>query len=75
MITPDDDLLIERALSSHRERNPLGEVRPSPAFHDLNDEGRALLFERALRSRALEAAIDVERFSPTVRAVLGRLPR
>lgn len=67
------DDTIERALTAHRERSPLGEIRPSPAFHDLDDAGRVQLFEAGLRARAIEAGLDVDRFSSTVHAVLRRL--
>ncbi|MFK7929409.1 MAG: hypothetical protein AB8H79_14535 [Myxococcota bacterium] len=68
-----DDLLVEQVCSAHRDRDPQGRIRWSPAWHDLGAEDRADAFERTVQSRALEAALDADGRSSTVRAVLSRL--
>jgi hypothetical protein len=72
---PDRDALIEAALSAWRPRAVDGELRFHPAWHDLDEEGRAALFEATRRARALEAALDPEGRSSTARAVLARIQR
>ncbi len=65
--------LIEAAAGAWRPRGSDGGVRPHPAWHDLDDEGRVRAFELALRSRVVEAAVDAEGLSTTARAVLRRI--
>lgn len=65
------EILVEKVLTAHRERDPRGGVKSSPAFHDLDDERRVEAFEEALSTRALEAALDAEGRSTTVKAVLA----
>lgn len=74
-MTPEDETLVEATLSAHRDRDLEGNVRFHPAFHDLDDEGRRRAFDAALRARAIEASIDPEGLSPTVRAILARIRR
>lgn len=69
------ELLIEEALSAHRQQDPRGGPRPSPAFFDLDDEGRLSVFEQSLAQRKMEAALDPAGESTTVRAVLRLLAR
>jgi hypothetical protein len=71
-MTDDDDLLIEQVASAHR---PPGkdELRYHPVWHDLSAEGRVRAFQRARALRVVEAALDSEGKSATVRAVLARL--
>ena len=75
MTERERELLIEEALSAHREQDPRGGMRPSPAFFDLDDDGRLAVFEQALEQRKLEAALDLAGESTTVRAVLKRIAR
>jgi hypothetical protein len=75
MIPPEDEALVEEAASAFRADGPGGAVRSHPAWHDLNAEGRARAFKVARTSRALEAALDPEGLSTTVRAVLARIQR
>ncbi len=70
-----EELLVEEALGAFRPRDPAGGVREHKAFRDLSAEGRAALFEEALRQRALEQALDPEGLSTTARAVLARIAR
>lgn len=71
-MSDDDDALIEQVAGAFRERVQ-GEVRAHPAWYDLDDDGRRAAFERAMRVRALEAALDPEGLSATARAVLARI--
>ncbi len=67
------DLLIEAAASAFRERNSWGRILPSSAWMDLSPADREALFERQLASRFIERALESNRRSSTVRAVLARL--
>lgn len=71
----DRDGLIERVASAHRHRHPDGQITPSPAFFDLDTDGRQEAFERALLNRKMEAALDPEGLSSTARAVLSRIQK
>lgn len=68
----DESALIEETAGAYRPRDPraLGVL---PAWHDLSPEGREQAFELSVQLRALEAALDPQGRSGTVRAVLGRL--
>ena len=69
---PDEGSLIEEVSGAWRPRDPR-EIKPLPAFMDLSPDGREAAFEVALRARRVEAAIDSQGYSSTVRAVLARL--
>jgi hypothetical protein len=71
--TPDEESLVEAASTAWRPRDSDGAARAHPAWHDLNAEGRARAHEAARASRVLEAALDPEGLSSTVRAVLARI--
>ncbi len=75
MSDPDRDReeLIEQVAGAWRPRDPFGALRGHPAFHDLDEAGRAEAFEAARRLRAMEAALDPEGLSTTARAVLARI--
>ncbi|MCA9687470.1 MAG: hypothetical protein KC457_35235 [Myxococcales bacterium] len=66
--------LIEALAGAWRPRDPR-ELRSHPAFWDLSEDGRRRAHALALASRPLEAALDEDGYSTTVRAVLGRLRR
>lgn len=73
-MTPTErEQLIESVVSAHREPDPRGGVRPSPAFYDLDDAGRAEAFERAEVQRAIESALDPEGQNATIKAVLATI--
>jgi hypothetical protein len=74
-MTPEEqEALIASVTSAHRARDPFtGRARSHPAWHDLDDEGRHAAFEATIATRALEAALDPEGLSTTVRAVLARI--
>lgn len=72
-MTPEDELLLEQVVSAHRERRADGSIAGSPAFYDLDAEGRLAAFEETQRQRSLESALHPKGLSTTVLAVLGRL--
>jgi hypothetical protein len=69
----DREALIEAAMAAWRPRALDGAIRAHPAWHDLDEAGRADLFEATRRARAMEAALDPEGRSSTTRAVLARI--
>ena len=72
----DREALIEQTVSAYRPRDPRdGRVRAHPAWLDLDEAGREEAFERATRSRAIEAALDAAGLSSTAKAVLARIRR
>lgn len=66
------EILIERAVSAHRELSATGRVLSSPAWWDLTPEQRASLFDEQMVSRFIEAAIDSRGLTMTAKAVLNR---
>jgi hypothetical protein len=68
-------ILIEAATTAWRPRSPSGEIRPHPAWSDLDAAGRTEAYEAARVLRRLEAARDPKGLSGTARAVLARLGR
>ncbi len=72
MTTKDEDLLVEEAAGAHRPE-PKGTLRYSPAWHDLDEAGRARAYELSRAMRKMEAALDPEGLSTTARAVLARI--
>jgi hypothetical protein len=72
-MSDENDLLIEQVTSAHRTIDPSGSVRAHPAWHDLDDVGRAAAFEATARQRLLETALDPAGLSGTARAVLAKL--
>ena len=68
-------ILIEAATTAWRPRSPSGELRPHPAWSDLDAAGRLEAYAATRVLRRLEAARDPEGLSGTVRAVLARLER
>ena len=72
-MTSEEELLLEQVTSAHRERHADGSIKTHPAWHDLDDDGRKEAFEATVTLRKLEAALDAEGLSSTVRAVLGRI--
>lgn len=72
-MTPEEQLLLEQVTAAHRERHADGSIRSHPAWHDLDDAGKAEAFEATVELRKMEAAMDPEGQSSTVRAVLGRI--
>ena len=70
---PDDELvLIEEVASAFRPRDPRV-IAYLSAWHDLSPAGREAAHDLAVRMREVEAALDPDGLSSTVRAVLGRI--
>ncbi|MHB8879083.1 MAG: hypothetical protein ACYC8T_35735 [Myxococcaceae bacterium] len=72
-MTRDEELLLEQVTSAHRERAVDGTVRAHPAWHDLGAEARRSAFDTTWALRKMEAALDPEGRSTTVKAVLARI--
>lgn len=69
---PDRDEQIEAAASAYRPLRRDG-IGSHPSWDDLDADGRVQSFELASTLRKLEAALDPDGQSTTVRAVLARL--
>ncbi|MEW6434014.1 MAG: hypothetical protein AB1730_21135 [Myxococcota bacterium] len=74
-MTREEELLFEQVLSAHRARGVDGSVKSHPAWHDLDEAARKEAFEETLELRQLEAAMDPQGHSTTVKALLARLGR
>lgn len=72
-MTREEELLLEQVTGAYRERRVDGTIRSHPAWHDLDDAGRKEAFEATLTLRKLEAALDEQGHSSTVRALLSRI--
>ena len=66
------DDLVEQVAGAARPR-PRDELRYHPAWHDLDAEGRTRAFELAKALRTVEAALDPDGMSTTMRHFLGGL--
>ena len=69
----DRETLVEHAAGAYRGRDAHGRILAHPAWHDLDDAGRAEAFAVAERLRVLEAALDPQGLSTTAHAVLARI--
>lgn len=69
MSARDRAMLIEEAASSWRPRGPDGQTLEHPAWADLDPAARLAAFDEALVMRILEAALDRDGYSSTVKAV------
>ena len=65
--------LIEKVASAFRARGPQGQIRPAPAWHDLDSAGRLEAHQAALIDRQIEAALHPDGLSTTALAVLARI--
>jgi hypothetical protein len=73
MSTPEDESdLIEEVAGAFRPRDPR-EVGTLPTWHDLSPAARDAAFTLSVQLRKVEAALDPNGRSSTVRAVLARL--
>jgi hypothetical protein len=73
MTNQEREMLIEEAASAWRPRTPDGRTLAHPAWADLDEAGREEAFEEALVMRVLEAALDPDGYSTTVRAVAAAI--
>lgn len=74
-MTPQErDALIEAVTTAHRTIDPFTRmVRGHEAFHDLDEDGRRIAYERTLATRVIERALDPQGLSTSPRAVLARV--
>lgn len=72
MSTPEERPIVEEVAGAFRPRDPR-RLAFLPAWHDLSPEGREEAFALSVEMRALEAALDPQGYSSTVRAVLSRI--
>jgi hypothetical protein len=72
-MNPQDEHLLEEAVSAWRPRAPDGRILPHPAWLDLDESGRREAFDETARARAQEEALDPDGLSTTARAVLARI--
>ena len=72
-MTREEELLVEKTISSYRRRAPDGSIQPSPAWADLSADNRRAAFDEAQTLRRMEAALDRGGLSSTARAVLDRI--
>ena len=71
----DHERLIEEVAGAWRPRDRRGRIVSHPGWHDLDPADRQEAARRAEESRRLEAALDDEGQSTTVKAVLARIRR
>ena len=67
--------LLEGATTAWRPRTPDGQILEHPAWADLDPAGREAAFEESLVLRVLEASLDRDGYSTTVRAVAAAIAR
>jgi hypothetical protein len=69
----DIEILIEAATTAWRPQAPSGQIRPHPAWADLDAAGRIAVYEATRALRWLEASHDPRGLSTTARKVLASL--
>jgi len=72
MTEREREALVEEAAGAWRPAGP-GQVRPHPAWADLEPAGRLEVYEITRVLRRLEAALDAQGLTTTARAVLARI--
>ena len=75
MTRRDREILTEEAIGAWRPRTPDGQILEHPAWADLDAAARQRAFEESLVMRVLEAAIDADGYSTTVRAVRAAIAK
>jgi hypothetical protein len=75
MTEREQAMLIQEATTAWRPRTPDGRTLEHPAWADLDAAARETAFEEAVVMRILEAALDPEGYSTTVRAVAAAIVR
>lgn len=68
----DEAALIEEVAGAFRPRDPRT-LSALPAWHDLSPDGREEAYRLSVQLRALEASLDPQGRSATVKAVLARI--
>ena len=69
------EMLIAETTSAWRPRTPDGRTLAHPAWADLAAADRDAAFDQTIVARLLEAALDREGYSTTVRAVAAVITR
>jgi hypothetical protein len=69
----DPETLVAEATTAWRPRSPSGRILEHPAWADLDAAARQRVFEDTLVMRVLEAALDPDGYSCTVRAVAAAI--
>lgn len=67
------DTLIEQVAAAWRPKGVDGAVQTSPAWHDLDEDGRREAYAVAFALRQIEAALDPDGLSATARNVLAAI--
>jgi hypothetical protein len=67
--------IVEQVVGAWRPRDLDNNLRPHPAWHDLDASGREEAYRETVTARQLEAALDREGLSTTARAVLAVIVR
>ena len=75
MVDRERTMLIEEATTAWRPRTPDRQVLEHPAWADLDAAGRTAAFMETLAMRGLEAALDPDGYSTTVRSVAAVIAR
>lgn len=70
---PTHDLLVEEILSPRRTRDREGRLQPPPTWWDLPPELLDDVFRETRVARRVEALLDPEGRSGTVKAVMERI--
>ena len=75
MTEREQAMLIEEATTAWRPHTPDGRILEHPAWADLDTAARQTAFEEALVMRILEAALDADGHSTTVRSVMAAIAK
>jgi hypothetical protein len=68
-------MLIEEVIAAWRPQAPDGRILEHPAWADLDAAAREAAFEESVIMRVIEAALDPDGYSTTVRAALAAIAR
>jgi len=74
-MSEQDDVLLESALTAHRERDAEGRLVPPASWWDLAPEALDALYREQLLAREIERHVDPAGRSGTVRAVMSAIDR
>jgi hypothetical protein len=74
-MTPEEEILFESVLGSHRSRRSNGEIAWSAEWFDLSERLRIEAAETTIVQRELERAMDPQGLSSTIHAVMSRISK
>jgi hypothetical protein len=69
----DRELLLELVTSAWRPTDLDGAPRSHPAWHDLDPADRREAYERTVRQRRIEAALDPAGLTTTAKQIMARI--